>query len=59
MKKLLTILFAFMMVLATTSMVSADDTPNPSEGVSPADKGTITITNAIKDQDYKVYKILI
>lgn len=57
MKKLLTILFAFMMVLATTSMVSADDTPNPSEGVSPADKGTITITNAIKDQDYKVYKI--
>ena len=57
MKKLLTILFAFMMVFATTSMVFADEPAVPTEGSSSTDKGTITITNAIKDQEYKVYKI--
>ena len=56
-KRLTTILFTIMMVLMTTNMVFADEPANPSEGVSPTDKGTITITNAIKDQDYKVYKI--
>ena len=45
MKKLLTILFAFMMVLATTSMVSAAETT-----------GKITI-NGVKGQTYKIYKI--
>ena len=56
-KRLTTILFTIMMVLMTTNMVFADEPANPSEGVSPTDKGTITITNAIKDQEYKVYKI--
>ena len=56
-KRLTTILFTIMMVLMTTNMVFADEPAYPSEGVSPTDKGTITITNAIKDQEYKVYKI--
>ena len=56
-KRLTTILFTIMMVLMTTNMVFADEPANPYEGVSPTDKGTITITNAIKDQEYKVYKI--
>ncbi len=56
-KRLSTILFTIMMVLMTTNMVFADEHAYPSEGVSPTDKGTITITNAIKDQEYKVYKI--
>ncbi len=56
-KRLTTILFTIMMVLATTTMVSADDNALPTEGSSSTDKGTITITNAIKDQEYKVYKI--
>lgn len=51
MKKLLTILFAFMMVLATTSMVSAE------EGVSTTDNGKITIDNAIDDKTYTIYRI--
>ena len=57
MKKILTILFALMMVLMTTTMVFADEHAVPTEGSSSTDKGTITITNAIKDQEYKVYKI--
>ena len=56
-KKLTTILFAFMMVLMTTTMVFADEPADTTEGVSPTNKGTMRITNAIKDQDYKVYKI--
>ena len=56
-KRLTTILFTIMMVLMTTTMVFADEPADTAEGVSPTDKGTITITNAIKDQDYKVYKI--
>mgnify|MGYP002769117103 FL=1 len=57
MKKILTILFALMMVLMTTTMVFADEPADTTEGVSPTNKGTIKITNAIKDQEYKVYKI--
>lgn len=45
-KKLTTILFAFMMVLSATTMVFAADT------------GKITIDNAIPGQEYKIYKIL-
>ena len=56
-KRLTTILFAIMMVLMTTTMVFADEPADTAEGVSPTNKGTIKITNAIKDQDYKVYKI--
>ena len=56
-KRLTTILFTIMMVLATTTMVFADEPADTTEGVSTTDKGTIRITNAIKDQDYKVYKI--
>ncbi len=57
MKKILTLLFALMMVLMTTTMVFADEPADTTEGVSPTNKGTIKITNAIKDQEYKVYKI--
>ena len=57
MKKILTILFTIMMVLMTTTMVFADEPAVPTEGSSSTDKGTIKITNAIKDQEYKVYKI--
>ena len=56
-KRLTTILFTIMMVLMTTTMVFADEPADPTEGVSLNDKGTIKITNAIKGQDYKVYKI--
>lgn len=51
MKKLLTILFAFMMVLATTTMVFAD------EGVSTIENGKITIDNAIDGKTYTIYRI--
>ncbi len=53
MKKLLTILFAFMMVLTTTNMVFAEDT----EGTSATNKGTLVINGALADHDYKVYRI--
>ena len=56
-KRLSTILFTIMMVLMTTTMVFADEPADTTEGVSPTNKGTIKITNAIKDQEYKVYKI--
>ena len=56
-KRLTTILFTIMMVLMTTTMVFADEPAVPTEGSSSTDKGTIKITNAIKDQEYKVYKI--
>ena len=45
-KRLTTILFTIMMVLATTNMVFAAGT------------GSITINNAIQDQTYKIYKIM-
>lgn len=57
-KRLTTILFTIMMVLTMSGVVMADDnTANPTEGASSTDKGAITITNAIKDHEYKVYKI--
>ena len=56
-KRLSTILFTIMMVLMTTTIVFADEPAVPTEGVSPTNKGTIKITNAIKDQEYIVYKI--
>lgn len=45
-KKLSTVLFVFMMVLATTTMVFAADT------------GTITVDGAIDGQSYSIYQIL-
>lgn len=45
-KRLTTILFTIMMVLATTNIVFAAGT------------GSITINNAIKDQTYNIYKIM-
>ena len=45
-KRLTTILFTIMMVLATTNMVFAAGT------------GSITINYAIKDQTYNIYKIM-
>ena len=50
-KKLTTILFAFMMVLSATTMVFAE------EGSSPGAKGTITIEDAIDGETYSIYKI--
>ena len=51
-KKIVTIMFAFMMVFSLSTNAKAES------GVQGKDKGTITISNAIKDQDYKIYKIL-
>lgn len=56
-KKLTTILFTFMMVLSATTMVFADETASQTSGVSSTDKGTLTINGALKDEDYKVYRI--
>lgn len=53
-KKLTTILFAFMMVLSATTMVFAENSGSIAGGT----KGKITINNAINDQEYKVYQIL-
>lgn len=51
-KKIAAIMFAFMMVFSLGTNVKAES------GTSTDTKGSITITNAIKDQDYKIYKIL-
>ena len=51
-KKIAAIMFAFMMVFSLSTNVNAES------GTSTNKKGTITITNAIKNQDYKIYKIL-
>lgn len=51
-KKIATIMFAFMMVVSMSCNVKAD------EGTSSTTKGTITISNAIPGQTYKIYKIL-
>lgn len=51
-KKIAAIMFAFMMVFSLSTNVNAET------GVQGTDKGTITISNAIKDQEYKIYKIL-
>ena len=51
-KKIAAIMFAFMMVVSMSCKVKAD------EGTSSTTKGTITISNAIPGQTYKIYKIL-
>lgn len=52
-KKIAAIMFAFMMVFSLSTNAKAE-TGSKIDGT----KGTITITNAIKGQDYKIYKIL-
>ena len=51
-KKIAAIMFAFMMVFSLSTNVKAES------GTSTNTKGSITITNAIKNQDYTIYKIL-
>ena len=52
-KKIAAIMFAFMMVFSLSTNVKAES------GSKDADtKGTITISNAIDGQEYKIYKIL-
>lgn len=51
-KKIAAIMFVFMMVVSMSCNVKAD------EGTSSTTKGTITISNAIPGQTYKIYKIL-
>lgn len=52
-KKIAAIMFAFMMVFSLSTNAKAE-TGSKIDGT----KGTITISNAIKGQDYKIYKIL-
>lgn len=52
-KKIAAIMFAFMMVFSLSTNVKAVES-----GTSTNKKGSITITNAVKNQDYKIYKIL-
>lgn len=51
-KKMLAIMFAFMMVVGMGTKVNAK------EGAQPNTKGSITITNALPKQEYKLYRIL-
>lgn len=51
-KKMLAIMFAFMMVVGMGTKVNAK------EGAQPDTKGSITITNAKKGESYSIYKIL-
>ena len=51
-KKMLAIMFAFMMVVGMGTKVNAE------EGSQPNTKGSITITNAKKGESYSIYKIL-
>lgn len=51
-KKIAAIMFAFMMVFSLSTNVKAES------GTSTNTNGSITITNAIKGQDYTIYKIL-
>lgn len=51
-KKIVAIMFAFMMVVSMSCNVKAD------EGTSSTKKGTITIRNAKVGETYKLYKIL-
>lgn len=51
-KKMLAIMFAFMMVVGMGTKVNAE------EGAQPDTKGSITITNALPKQEYKLYRIL-
>lgn len=50
-KKMLAIMFAFMMVVGMGTNVKA-------EGETQSASGSITINNAVKDQTYSIYKIL-
>lgn len=52
-KKIAAIMFAFMMVFSLSTNVKA-----VSGSQDDVDKGTITISNAIEGQEYKIYKIL-
>lgn len=52
-KKIAAIMFAFMMVFSLSTNAKAE-----SGSKTDNTKGTITISNAIKGQDYKIYKIL-
>lgn len=49
---MLAIMFAFMMVVGMGTKVNAE------EGAQPDTKGSITITNALPKQEYKLYRIL-
>lgn len=51
-KKIAAIMFAFMMVFSLSTNAKAESETSTNK------KGSITITNAIKNQDYKIYKIL-
>lgn len=51
-KKIAAIMFAFMMVFSLSTNVKAEN------GEQNTKKGTITISNAIEGQEYKIYKIL-
>ena len=51
-KKMLAIMFAFMMVVGMGTKVNAE------EGAQPNTEGSITITNALPKQEYKLYRIL-
>lgn len=52
-KKMLAIMFAFMMVVGMGTKVNAEETESTTEPT-----GKITINNAVKDQTYSIYKIL-
>lgn len=52
-KKIAAIMFAFMMVFSLSTNAKANTGSQEVDGK----KGTITIKNTIKDQDYKIYKI--
>lgn len=51
-KKILAIMFAFMMVVGMGTKVNAE------EGAQPGTKGTITVSNVKEGHTYKLYKIL-
>lgn len=51
-QKMVAIMFAFMMVLGMGTNVKAE------EGSQPNTEGSITITNALPKQEYKLYRIL-
>lgn len=53
-KKIASIMFAFMMVVSMSCNVKADETTTATTG----ETGTITINNAIPGQTYTIYKIL-
>lgn len=55
-KKIAAIMLSVMMVLGMASVVSADGTTT--SGTYGDNNGTITISNAIENQTYKIYRIL-